>query len=423
MSSDDRPPGRVLCLTPNFPRWEGDAVPRYVLHLAADLQDLGWRIDVLAPHAPGAASREKLEGVAVERFRYLWPERAQTLCYGSGTLVNLDRDQHNRRKVPFLIAAQLAAAARRLGSRTYDVLHSHWALPQAVVGALVARPLRVPHVVTCHGEEFHVLRGPWLGPFKRYGLHRADVVTVNSRATEQALRMAAPGVRDVRRIPMGVATDMSPDVHLTKELRSRYRRGEGPLLVFTGRHVEEKGVTDLLRATRLVGERLSDVSVVICGDGRDRATFETTAAELGLRDRVHFPGWVPQRELPSYFAAADVFVAPSRPGRTGFVEGQGLTPLEAMICGTPVIATTFGGYADIIHDERTALAVPEHSPEAIASAIVRLTTEPRLVERLTEEGSRFAAANYSRGSVAAAFSDTFSELAARRRRREPRDRR
>ena len=79
--------GRILCLTSNFPRWEGDSTTPFVLHLAQDLQALGWRVDVLAPHAPGAAVRETLGGVRVERFRYLWPERLETVCYRGGALI------------------------------------------------------------------------------------------------------------------------------------------------------------------------------------------------------------------------------------------------------------------------------------------------------------------------------------------------
>jgi len=407
--------GRLLYVTANFPRWSGDAVPPYTIHLARDLQASGWRVDVLAPHAPGAARSETVDGIHVERFRYLLPEAAQTVCYGSGSLVNLEDRRQDLAKVPLLVAAQLASVARRLLSGRYDLVNSHWALPQAFTTTLVARLAGVPHVATCHGEEFHVLRGRALLPFKRIGLRAADVVTVNSRSTEAALRTQVPGVRSVRRIPMGVTTDVQPDPALVRSLRARHLVGNGPLVMFTGRHVDDKGVDDLLRAIPLVASRLPDVRAIIAGDGRDRETFEKLAAELGVTDRVWFPGWVPDVDLPSYYAAADVFVAPSRPGRTGFIEGQGLTPLEAMIFGTPVVATTFGGYADIIHHERTALAVPGRAPDAIASAIERIAVDRNLAESLTSTGATFAVENYSRRSVADRFTDLFDELIARPR--------
>ena len=86
---------RVLCVTSNFPRWEGDSTTPFVLHLAEDLQALGWEVDVLAPHAPSAARHEVLDGVSVDRFRYLWPENRETVCYQGGALINLKQEDSN----------------------------------------------------------------------------------------------------------------------------------------------------------------------------------------------------------------------------------------------------------------------------------------------------------------------------------------
>ena len=73
-------PRRVLFVTSNFPRWQGDSTTPFVLHLAQDLSALGWSIDVLAPHAPGAAFEETMGALRVERFPYLWPAALQTVC-------------------------------------------------------------------------------------------------------------------------------------------------------------------------------------------------------------------------------------------------------------------------------------------------------------------------------------------------------
>src|SRR5688572_3816919 len=99
-------PGRVLLVTSNYPRWAGDATTPFVLHLARDLRSLGWDVLVLAPHAPGAARAEVLDGVAVERFRYLLPERLQTVCYNGGSLGNLRRNPSNFLKLPLLVGRE-----------------------------------------------------------------------------------------------------------------------------------------------------------------------------------------------------------------------------------------------------------------------------------------------------------------------------
>src|SRR5215211_5643100 len=157
--------GRVLCVTSNLPRWAGDSTTPFVLHLAADLAALGWEVEALAPHAEGAATSEVLEGVPVHRFRYLWTDAAQTVCYSGGALVNLRRSPANRFKLPALVAAEWAALTRRGGSGRYDLVHAHWVLPQGLVATVPRR--RVPVVVTAHGGDVFGLRGRVLARAKR----------------------------------------------------------------------------------------------------------------------------------------------------------------------------------------------------------------------------------------------------------------
>jgi len=84
---------KILCLTSNLPRWQGDSTTPFVLNLARELQKLGWQVDVLAPHAPGCAKKETLQGVNIERFQYLWPKTQQTVCYQGGALINMRRNR------------------------------------------------------------------------------------------------------------------------------------------------------------------------------------------------------------------------------------------------------------------------------------------------------------------------------------------
>lgn len=407
MTADaSRRPGRILCVTSNYPRWEGDSTTPFVLHLAQDLRALGWQVDVLAPHAPGTARSEVLSGVPVERFRYLWPESQETVCYHGGALINLRKRPSNFLKLPALVLAEWAAVARRLASRRYDLLHSHWILPQGFTGVLSARTARVPHVLTAHGSDVFALRGRALRAFKRYALEHADAVTVNSSATAREVQAIAPRVQDLSQIPMGVRVDGVPrDAQAVKAIRARYRRHNGPLLLFVGRVVREKGVEDLLEAARLLAPRLTALTVLVVGEGQDRPDMERAAERVGLADRVSFIGWVQPDELGAYYAAADVFVAPTRG-----IEGQGLTGLESMAAGTPVVATRVGGIPDVVREGETGLLVSARAPDQLAAAVERLTTAPDLAARLAQTGAELVRSRFSRGASAQAFSDLFSAL-------------
>ncbi|MGB5830507.1 MAG: glycosyltransferase, partial [Thiohalocapsa sp.] len=308
------PQGRILCVTSNFPRWAGDWTTPFVLHLAQDLQLLGWEVHVLAPHAPGAARRETIGGVLVERFRYLWPVRQQTVCYQGGALINLRKHPTNWLKLPALVAAEILAVARRLQTGHYDLIHSHWILPQGFTAMLARRAKPVPHVLTVHGGDIFGLEGRSLAQFKRAALHDADAVTVNSSVTEAAVKAVSGSMRGLVKIPMGVSVEPldGRQTALAERLRQAHRGPEGPMLVFIGRVVEEKGIEDLLRATQLLAERAPGRRTLIVGEGQDRADMEQLARTLGIAEITHFAGWVDPADVPAYLHAADVFVGPSR---------------------------------------------------------------------------------------------------------------
>jgi glycosyltransferase involved in cell wall biosynthesis len=403
---------RILCITSNFPRWEGDSTTPFVLHLAQDLTALGWELEVLAPHAPGAALQGRQDGIAVERFRYLWPERAQSVCYGGGALVNLRRSPLNRLKLPALVAAELAAVSARVRSRPYDLVHSHWILPQGLAGLLATRKRPIPHVVTAHGSDVFALKGALTTRLKRAVLANADAVTVNSSFTEAGVRRIAPSIRRLESIPMGVDTRplTSTQRQRATELRAAHRVGAGPLVLFLGRLVEEKGVADLLAALAMLGEQLPDTRALVVGEGQDRAALERLSADLGLAARVHFAGWAEPAEVPAYLAAADCLVGPSRRARDGTEEAQGLVYAEAMAAGTPVIATGIGGIPDTVIDGETGLLVPERAPAEIAAAVRRLSTDRGLALRLASRAGDRVRLHFSRRASAAAFSRLFESL-------------
>ncbi|HEX6398460.1 MAG TPA: glycosyltransferase family 4 protein [Steroidobacteraceae bacterium] len=403
--------GSALMVTSNFPRWRGDSTTPFVLHLAQDLRALGWHVEVLAPHAPGAALSEDLDGIPVRRFRYFWPERSQTVCYNGGALGNLRRRPLNFAKLPMLVASEWAATRHHLATRRFDLVHSHWILPQGYVCSIVAKALGIPHLATVHGGDVFAMRNRVLDRFRRLALATAQRVTVNSSVTRGAVEKLA-GVRpNVVHIPMG-ATERAADAAQVLELRSCYREGPGPLLLFVGRLVEEKGIDDAVSAMPAILRSRPQARLLVVGDGPDRARFENRAAALGIADRVSFAGWVDSRRLPDYYAAADLFLGPSKRAPNGWVEAQGLTFAEALLAGVPVIATRCGGIVDVIRDGQTGLLVDEGSPDEIAAATLRLLGDPALARSLAATGQEFARTELTRAASARAFAREYAALRA-----------
>lgn len=403
---------RVLCVTSNLPRWAGDSTTPFVLHLAQDLQALGWEIDLLAPHAPGARRHERLGGVAVRRFRYLWPESAETVCYQGGALVNLRKSPMNNLKLPALVAAELAAVIRELARERYDLVHSHWILPQGFTGMLAAALFGKPHVVTVHGGDLFALKARPLAALKSLVLSRADAVSANSSFTAAGIRALCANPKRLERIAMGVRTDplTNAQQRLAEEIRAEHRRGTGPLLLFLGRLVEEKGLRDLLDALSIIAPARPDLRLLVLGEGQDHESLRTHAEAIGVAAQVRFLGWVGSEQVPAYLAAADTLVGPSKRAENGWMEAQGLVFAEAMAVGTPVVATRHGGIPDTVVDGETGLLVPEASAAALATAIEQIAEDPDLARRLTAAGLELVRGRLSRAATAEAFSRLFASL-------------
>lgn len=410
MPSATRP--RLLMLTSNAPRWAGDATTPFVLHLAADLTERGWSVDLLAPHAAGARREEHLDGLRIVRFRYNVTARAQTLAYGGGALINAQASVLAAAQIPLFVGAELLALRRELRRGGYDALQSHWVVPQGAAASAVAPRLGVPHLATVHGSDVLGLGSRPLAAVKRWALLRADAVSVNSGATEQAVRGLAPGAR-VHRIPMGITLPPEPDPEAREDRRAEWRRGDGPLIAYVGRLVGWKGVSDLLAALALLRTRLPDATCVVAGAGQEADRLRREAAERGIADAVRFVGWVDPGDVPTVFDAADVIVCPSRREANGTTEGQGLAVLEGLASGVPVVATRVGGIPDSVRDGQDGLLVPDHDPAALAGAIERLHADKALATTLGASG-RERARDFSRDASAAKFDALLRELVSRR---------
>ena len=170
------------------------------------------------------------------------------------------------------------------------------------------------------------------------------------------------------------------------------KRSNEEWLIHTGRLVKKNGLDFVIRALPLLP---SSVHFFMIGDGTDRDNLERLATDNGVLSRVHFHSYVPNGELPLYLKSCDIFIRPS------LSEGFGISFIEAMAAGVPVIATQEGGIADFLFDpernsdkEPTGLAVNPRDPEGIARAVRRYIDDPVLKARIVENGKKLAFLKY-----------------------------
>ena len=142
------------------------------------------------------------------------------------------------------------------------------------------------------------------------------------------------------------------------------------LVGYIGRLDEAKGVPNFLEAIPWLIERESKINFVIGGDGELKSEVERFLKREDLNSRVEFVNWIPHDSLPNYLNELKLLVLPS------YTEGLPSIILEAMACGTPVLATPVGAIPDVIKDGETGFIMEDNSPQCIARNIVRALNHP-----------------------------------------------
>jgi glycosyltransferase involved in cell wall biosynthesis len=370
----------LLVLTSTFPRWKDDAEPPFVFDLCRHLSD-DFNIQVLAPHAPGAAFSEEMDGVQVQRFRY-FSTRRQSLAYRGGILSSLKAKRSRYVLVPFFLLAQLLATVRLLHTRRFHCIHAHWLIPQGVTAAIAARTAapEPPILTTSHGGDLYGLGGHAFRALKRAVVSRSAAVTVVSRSMAADLRRLPAAPANIHVIPMGV------------DLQQRFtpgRRDKGDAkLLFAGRLVEKKGVRYLIDALPKIAEAHPRLSLVIVGDGQEKSRLQERVSKTGLEDRVEFVGAVANESLVEFYQQADIVVFPSVTASGGDREGFGLVLVEALGCECATVVTDLPAMADIVTDGKTGLVVPQKNPERLAESVIRLLSDAQLRVGLARAGRR-----------------------------------
>jgi glycosyltransferase involved in cell wall biosynthesis len=144
------------------------------------------------------------------------------------------------------------------------------------------------------------------------------------------------------------------------------------LVGYIGRLSEEKGVLNFVKAIPEISKEKDDLEFLIGGDGQLCDKIKKHLDENNLNDKVNLAGWISHDKLPDYLNELKLVVLPS------YTEGLPNIMLEAMACGTPVLATSVGGVPDVIKDGKTGFILENNSPECIAENIERLLNHPAL---------------------------------------------
>lgn len=288
---------------------------------------------------------------------------------------------------PWLMYLATRASVARLHRESpIDVLDAHFFYPDGVAAVMIGRDLNIPVCISARGSDIALM--PDYALPRRWILwaaaQAAGLITVCAALRDRLVELGV----DSRRISVlrnGVdllrfqPVDPAP-------VRQQFGL-TGRVLVSVGNLIELKGHHFIIESLR----ELPDCSLMIIGEGPDRRDLERLAADLGVAQRVHFLGLVPQEDLKNYYSAADALVlASSR-------EGWANVLLESMACGTPVAATRVWGTPEVVAAPAAGVLIENRSAQGIVAALEGLFLNLPLRVATRDYASGFSWTATSRG--------------------------
>jgi glycosyltransferase involved in cell wall biosynthesis len=224
--------------------------------------------------------------------------------------------------------------------------------------------------------------------------------------------MVAAGVitRERARAVAGGVDMKNLAVDAARRDRARARFGVAPdelVVVTAGRLHKMKGFIDLVNAVPRIVEQMSNVRIILAGEGEERAALEKRIAELDVGHAIRLVGFV--RDMPELLTAADLFVLPSVALENTPREGTPMSIQEAQGAGLAVVTTRVSGNAEIIRDGYNGRVVEPQNPAQLADAIVQVLRSPER-QQMGENGRRVVEERYSMEYVTAAYTEIFLGL-------------
>ncbi len=298
--------------------------------------------------------------------------------------------------LPFLGAVKAASLNKKYHYSAYWCVMVTWASGAAYIANIFSKN-KVPIILTLQeGDSEKHLKYRWLGflnlSWKLSLKYATEVTAISSYLAERAKRLGYK--KEIKVIPNGV------DINKFKIENSKLKIGEkGKIaLVTVSRLVKKNGIEDLIKAVALLSNKFE---LHIIGSGELRECLALLSKKLGLDGRVFFRGEIENERLPEILSGYDIFIRPS------LSEGMGISFIEAMAAGIPVIGTKVGGIPDFLKDRETGLFCEVNNPQSIADKVIEYVNNPELTSKIVKNGREMVEKRYDWDLISKKYSALF----------------
>ena len=307
--------------------------------------------------------------------------------------------------LPIILVPPRPAEIREVITRgRFDIVHAHHAFtPTSLLSISSAEKLRVPSILTNHtiflasdAKHIWVPASYVLYPYRRY-INKASLITAVSRAAAKFIEHFAKG-KEIIVVPNGVDVERFTFVAVKTSLL------EEPTILYVGRLAYRKGLHVLVRAIPLVLKEIPDAQLLIVGEGYMDSFLKMLIKSLNLEENVKMLGFISDENLPELYASSHLFVLPSL-----HCESFGVTLLEAMASGRPIIASNVGGIPEVIEDGVTGLLFRRGDAQDLADKIIKVLNDNKLARTLAFNARKLVKERYSWTVIANKVEDLYEK--------------
>jgi glycosyltransferase involved in cell wall biosynthesis len=269
-----------------------------------------------------------------------------------------------------------------------DIIHVHAPNLFSCNAIPVAKFKKIPILATVHRAEIDTLRNPMFF-LRKHALARFErVISVSNYTKSLALRAGVDGNK------ICIIHNSCNEVlfcHKDKVVARINCRlpSDKKIVLFVGNLIKIKGVYTLIESLKILCSSIPELLLLIIGQGEEREKLESLASSYGLNSNIKFLGWVPQKDLPELYNAADIFVLPS------ITEGHSVALLEAMAVGLPIVASGIGGNIETIEDGVNGFHFETGNTEKLAERLMMILTNRNLRRMMSENSSKIYLEKFS----------------------------
>lgn len=412
----DRLRHTVVMATTSYPRFSGDGVGSFIEPIAHGIAARGHDVHIVAPWHPLIRRPDHEGRVRFHFFRYAPLKQLSLFGYATSLKADVTLRPTTYLVTPLALVAWWRCLRHVVRRYRPSIIHAHWVVPGGFLAA--ASRTNLPIVISLHGSDVFMAEANRAArQAARYAFRRASWVTACSDdLRRRALTIGAIADR-TEVVPYGVDTDrFKPD----PAVRARVRQAQGitdaiPVVIAAGRLVRKKGFEYLIDAIAQLKPRWPTLTVWLAGSGDLEPELRQRVMSREVADHVTFLGGVPQDEIGSLLAAADIVIVPSVHDDAGNVDGLPNILLEALASGTPVVATPAGGITTVARNDQTARIVPERNPNAIAIAIEEFLNNPKLRAQLGAAARTLMCGTHTWEQMAKRFEETYARATEEKR--------